>query len=43
MLSNIKILPEKIQNKVRKVFEKNNLDINTRAEDIAMDAWHSMI
>jgi 16S rRNA (adenine1518-N6/adenine1519-N6)-dimethyltransferase len=43
MLSNIKILPEKVQNKVRQVFEKNNLGINTRAEDIAIDVWRTMV
>jgi 16S rRNA (adenine1518-N6/adenine1519-N6)-dimethyltransferase len=43
MLSNIKSLPASLQKKVQKVFENNKLDINTRAEDIAIGTWRAMV
>ncbi len=43
MLSNIKSLPTDLQDRVKKVFTTNNLDINTRAEDIHIGIWKKVV
>ena len=43
MLSNINILPKEKILQVKKVLERNNLNVNTRAEDIPIHIWKEMI
>lgn len=43
MLSNIKILPKDLQEKITLVINKNNISQNVRSEDISIDIWKKMV